>query len=430
MKMDVNESEYLHHLNVMNAQLRQNDLRRAYQSLLEAADGCPASDTGTRDTIANFFLNFAGQFDASGKHHEALSALQFARDMSALATQACDEMAAYLTKYIETEQDMKRHLVLRGEAKERGDIGAVASATMAAGQFQNLNKNRLNPLTLRMKGYIDYPSFVHLETIAVCNAACTFCTYPEIERQGTRMPDELIEKVIQDLSEVPATVPFTIAPYKVSDPFLEKRLVDIIRQIDERLPSASVTLITNGAAMTEKTLRQLAALKNVQYIRVSLNDHRKDEYEKLMAIPFDRTLDRLDMLHRLVENDDFPHPIFLNRVMDGQLIDVEFRDYCKGRYPKFRSSLSVRNDWIGGVSEQTTMPSVPDVACCRWTNMSIVATGDVALCCMDGHAQWSIGNVRENSVLDIYNSPSFRKLREHTPSRLNAPDPCRGCTYI
>jgi hypothetical protein len=45
---------------------------------------------------------------------------------------------------------------------------------------------------LQASGYLDYPALVHLETRAVCNAACNFCPYEKLERKGTVMPDALI----------------------------------------------------------------------------------------------------------------------------------------------------------------------------------------------------------------------------------------------
>src|SRR5688572_20298176 len=52
---------------------------------------------------------------------------------------------------------------------------------------------------LRTSRHMGYPYLVHLETLASCNAACGFCPYPTLERKGTRMPDDLIEKIIGDL---------------------------------------------------------------------------------------------------------------------------------------------------------------------------------------------------------------------------------------
>jgi hypothetical protein len=36
---------------------------------------------------------------------------------------------------------------------------------------------------------MDFPTEVTIETQAICNAACTFCTYPTMERKGNKMPD-------------------------------------------------------------------------------------------------------------------------------------------------------------------------------------------------------------------------------------------------
>src|SRR5262249_27338104 len=37
---------------------------------------------------------------------------------------------------------------------------------------------------LRRRPYLDYPQEVHIETLAMCNATCTFCPYPTMDRQG------------------------------------------------------------------------------------------------------------------------------------------------------------------------------------------------------------------------------------------------------
>lgn len=56
-----------------------------------------------------------------------------------------------------------------------------------------------------------------------------------------------------------------------------------------------------------------------------------------------------------------------------------------------------------------------------------MANGKVALCCMDGEGRHIIGDVRTEPLLDIYNRPEYRLLREHTATRLDAGHPCSGC---
>ena len=41
-----------------------------------------------------------------------------------------------------------------------------------------------NQVTALRQQYLDYPSFVTIETQALCNAACDFCPYPVLQRQG------------------------------------------------------------------------------------------------------------------------------------------------------------------------------------------------------------------------------------------------------
>ena len=73
---------------------------------------------------------------------------------------------------------------------------------------------------------------------------------------------------------------------------------------------------------------------------------------------------------------------------------------------------------------------VPGTGCFRWYELSIMASGKVALCCMDGEGKHVIGDVRTQSVLEIYNSPGYRKMRQFTFSRKAAAAPCDTCVYF
>lgn len=284
--------------------------------------------------------------------------------------------------------------------------------------------------TLQEAGYVDHPAIVHVETIASCNAACSFCPYPTLERKGTRMSDALIDKIIGDLEEIPRDLRFQFSPYKVSDPFLEARLFDILATVNRRLPNADVSLITNGSALTDRNVDRLLGVRNVHYLSISLNHDNAEEYEAVMQLPFERTLERLVRLHARVEAGEIAFPVRVTRVAETRLSDTSFLHWAKQMFPRFRAAILPRNDWIGEVSSPFPPPQVPDVACHRWFDFSITATGKVALCCMDGQAHYPKGDVTTHSVLELYNQPHLRELRRTLPSRRAAMDPCRRCTYM
>jgi len=282
---------------------------------------------------------------------------------------------------------------------------------------------------LRRSPYLDYPQEVHIETLAMCNAACTFCPYPHMERQGDRMPDELIDKIISDLRQIPSGVPFNIAPFKVNEPFLDKRIFDVCAKINAALPNAQLRLFTNGSPLTEGIVEKTAAIKNVAHLWISLNEVEAQAYEKLMGLPLERTLARLDMLHALVREKRFPHPVTISRVTDGSERDLAFLTFVQQRYPLFKPFMIGAGNWTGQV-DVATGRRVPPAGCFRWFELSIMASGKVALCCMDGEEKHVIGDVNTQSVLEVYNSPGYRKMRQFTFSRKAAAAPCDSCVYF
>lgn len=267
------------------------------------------------------------------------------------------------------------------------------------------------------RAYLDQPGEIHLETLASCNARCTFCPYPTLERIGERLPDALIERLIDEMAGF--RVPFMFSPFKVNEPLLDKRTIPLCASINRRVPLAGLRLFTNGVALTDANIEGIARLQRVAHLWISLNSHRPEEYEELMGLPFDRTAKRLDRLHQR----PFPHPVVLSAV---GFPNEEFQHYCRERWPKFQCFIIDKSAWLGYTEAREQI--VPNSPCDRWFELSITATGVVSLCCMDGQAAYPIGDVRKQTLLEIYNTPAYRERREKSLSRM-AVKPCDQCTY-
>lgn len=290
------------------------------------------------------------------------------------------------------------------------------------------NQYQANLELLRKSPYMEFPSHVHMETLALCPAACSFCPYPTLDRQGTRMSDELIAKIISDLKDIPANLKFQLSPFKVNEPFADSRLLQILKTINTELPNALLTLTTNTVPLTEEKLTALGEIENIAYLWVSLNDHRPDAYTETMKLPWDRTYQRLKMLHAAKEANRLPFDVILSRVGDGTQADLDFQTWVSRLFPLFKYSVFQRGNWLGQVD--LVLPSdIPDVGCSRWFELSITATGTVAHCCMDGKAEWPLGDINTEHVLAVYNNPEYRQLREKTITR-RAVSPCNTCTFL
>ncbi len=323
-----------------------------------------------------------------------------------------------------------------------GRIGeAVAAFHMAARLDQN-NKIALTNLThttqnwehasyqlsleqSRLGSFMDFPAHVHLETFAHCNAACEFCPSPVLTRKGTKMPMALIEKVIEDLTAIPLS--FQLSPFKVNEPFLDKRIWDVLDLCQRKLPQAHLTLTSNASPLTPQSIEKLSAIPRLKYFWISVNHHDPERYQDIMKLPFARTLSNLENLHAASQKGTLKTRIVLSRVGDGSADDENFESWVKTRFPNFESAIFTRGDWLG--QAETESAAVPNVGCLRWFELSITATGTVAHCCMDGQAQFPIGDITDRHVLDVYNDPEYRRLREKTLTRSTV-SPCASCAFF
>jgi sulfatase maturation enzyme AslB (radical SAM superfamily) len=273
------------------------------------------------------------------------------------------------------------------------------------------------------KLYLDWPHEVSIETFAKCNASCSFCPYTTLERIGEKMPDELLDRIIEELKDHPW--PFILSPFKVNEPFLDKRLMPFCRKVNDNLPNAYLRIFTNGSALTQKHIEEVAGLRQVYHLWISLNSHEPEKYKALMGLDFERTAANLDMLHAF----DFPHDVVISKVAaEGREhpIQLEFMAYVNRRWPKFKVHVIKPDGWLGDIP--LGADEIPDTSCTRWFELSITATGIVSHCCMDGEGKFPIGDISKQSLFEVYNSPAWRKNRLTMWSRKNV-HPCSTCSY-
>jgi len=279
-------------------------------------------------------------------------------------------------------------------------------------------------LTAMQSAFMDYPMEVSVETMALCNARCTFCPYPTLDRKGEKMSDELLNKLVDEMISWDREMYFS--PFKLNEPLLDKRTLPLCESINKRSQKIVLRIFTNGSALTPDNIAGIAKLERVAQLWVSLNSHIPEEYERVMGLKFEMTAKRLDYLHEL---DDFQHSVMLSCV---GYPNEDFRRYCWERWPKFESMAIKKDAWLGYTDAQ--FPNIPDTACSRWFELSITARGTAAMCCMhDGQdTRYNIGDTNTHSLYEIYNAPRWKDRRVGLVSRKSLDpetNPCGRCSY-
>jgi hypothetical protein len=298
--------------------------------------------------------------------------------------------------------------------------GAAAPLTPEDRWYQ---ENEILPLYTSR--YVDYPMQVGIESLALCNAACNFCPYPTMKRKGERMSDELIAKVISDLRDMPSDLPFDFYAVRVNEPFLDKRIFPILEQVNRDLPNARPCIFTNASALTDANLDRLCRIRNMRFFNISFNDHRPEEYRRVMQLDYTRALAAIDRVHARLQAGELKCSPSISRVCDGSDADQEFRAWVSARWPRFEVWLGRRMDWMQAVETPVTLPT-PATGCRQWFGIHFLANGKDAFCCTDHDAAMGFGQVADTHVLDLYNRPERRRLRERVLTRPDVPQ-CAGC---
>lgn len=268
-------------------------------------------------------------------------------------------------------------------------------------------------MSLRSK-YLEQPHEVSIETFAKCNASCSFCPYPGMDRIGEKMPMETIDRLIDEMATFDTT--FYFSPFKVSDPLLDKRLYSILKKVNKKT-KAITRIFTNGSALTLERAEELNDIENLE-LWISLNEHNSDKYKDLMNLDLARTIKNIDALHET----DFRHSVGILKV--GK--DDGFSAFCKDKWPDYNVFIVKKDGWLGYTDPSTE--KIPEEGCGRWFEISIMANGVVSLCCMDGDGKHSIGDINKSSILEIYNLPYLRDRRLGVIDRKDI-NPCSTCTY-
>lgn len=281
--------------------------------------------------------------------------------------------------------------------------------------------------------HLDFPRTISIETTGRCNAKCNFCPAPELERRAEGMSDELFQKVIRDIGEIPPDVPVNINTNVVNEPFMDKKMFPRLRYINENLPKARLQIYSNFNVLPRNFMAEFRRLKNLGNLNISFNAANKRDYESVMHIDFDRTVRHLKTFLADNRRDRFLQtPVILSRVADNTIGDEIFAEQCREIFSEFeegvdyRSYVKRRVTWLGDTHvQQGDVPYF--LPCDAWLDINIMCTGIVPLCCLDAEADYAIGDVNKQTVLEIYNTPRFRRLREHHLQRESL-DPCGSCS--
>lgn len=294
---------------------------------------------------------------------------------------------------------------------------------------------------------LSFPLTVQIQTQSLCNGNCVFCPYPEVHRrfeQGT-MDRELFEKIIDELaaSKYRPRLLFELH----NEPLLDERIFELIKYAKSRIPGTTCATVTNGQLLDKFTLQEIKE-SGIDGINVSVNAYSPELYHKISGgLDFDRIINNIT---NLISDESLKRKTTLSFVLTRENIKEvsQALRHWKSMGVKTRT-IDLLNR-AGSVSKYSSLKlknkhsifSLPikfgkyliaraiDITGCYdpLYHITILFNGDVILCCDDWNRANIVGNIKNSSIKEIWNSPSLNKIRKQIlRKQYNQVAACKNC---
>lgn len=306
--------------------------------------------------------------------------------------------------------------------------------------------NRENRTALQDVIPLETPFLLYVDPASACNFRCSFCPtgHVDLVRGGTYQRGilhwEIFEKMIDDLCAFDD--PLRVMRFnKIGEPLLNKKLPDMIRLAKQKARVGSIDFATNGALLSESLIENLVDA-GLDRMNISLEGINAEQYKQhaKVDIDFDDFVTRVKWLYANKGRCEITIKIPANYINDEErtvFLDT-FGDHCDrifveelaSIWPEFdvgeRSGLS-----ISETHQYSQANEKKDVCTYIFYAMSVNADGTVSACCPDWNQKLLIGDVKEQSLKEIWQSQAMQDLRVlHLQGKRCDNDTCRSCGHI
>ena len=277
---------------------------------------------------------------------------------------------------------------------------------------------------MAMQAALRRPRQLCIETTSECNAACPMCPREQMHRPMGLMDRELYSRIIEEAAAwgVPR-----LGLQMYGDPlFMPDGDLDFY--LSQARKCRWVAFSTNGQLLTRKKA-EIIVRNRVDEIQVDMDGADKATYEQIrINCNFEKVGQNIRTLISVRNEMGRRRP----RVVLGAVVMPlnehqihEIRDQWKGVVDGFAfGGLSSR----GGAIEAPQDNGNGTACYLPWHQLNVASDGSVSLCCNDWDVTHPIGNVREQTLQQIWSGEALRAVRKTmVTGEGELPEVCSNC---
>jgi radical SAM protein with 4Fe4S-binding SPASM domain len=269
----------------------------------------------------------------------------------------------------------------------------------------------------------DFPLFIDIEATSACNLKCPFCasTFRDEKIKKGMISFDIVKKIIDEGSANGLCgVKFNIR----GEPLLHPKIHEFVRYAKDK-GLVDVYFNTNGMFLTNDVAERLIDA-GLDRLSVSFEGYTKSVYEKYrVGALYETVLANIENIRSLKKKAGIGYP----KVRIQSVVVPEMESDLKN-YIRFWSDRADEvalldykemKDKRKGIEYPWACPQI-------WQRMAVWWDGTVLPCNHDDDGYLALGNVKDTTIRDAWNSASLNKVRQaHKEGLAHNIEACDGC---
>lgn len=282
------------------------------------------------------------------------------------------------------------------------------------------------------------PVDVMLELSSICNQRCTYCYWAEpasLPFKAKHMSKDVAFKIIRESAEIGVnSLKFNFRGEATLNPDYTK-----ITAYAKSLARGSTFIdrLANSNFKIPKQVRddKFKGLANLTKVKVSFDSFRRDVLETQRAGSiFDLAIENIDLFYNHPARIKSETEMVIQAVRTKMNANEDIEGEVRKRWPE--AKVSVRDMVEGRVEKNLEDYSLDwrdfdQRQSCIQAHVRLVFGHDgiAQACCPDISSKLILGDIRKNTVKEIFNSEAAKRLRKSLDDKSAfASEPCRGCS--
>lgn len=280
-----------------------------------------------------------------------------------------------------------------------------------------------------MYSYPDFPDHVYVELTNICNARCTICATPAMKRKRDIMSRSLFRKIVEECGKRKAK---KLLPFLHGESLLVPGVVDYFREARQLAPETHINLTTNGSRLNRELAEVFLQEDLIDSLIVSIDGGDKETFEAMrLGLNYDEIYENVHHFIRRRNELGRSRP-----TVSISMVTVDENKHTRQQLKEaWREADEVRSsvyfNWAGRLDNSGRSENKINFCERLYHYITILADGRVAMCCFDSEAEYPVGDVKKDSIFDVWHSPAFNEKRKWLYQRnFDRLKICGNCDYV